>query len=375
MRVLMLSFEYPPHISGGLGNHVYYLSTNLVSLGHQVTVVTSRQNGTAEEEIRQGVKVLRVAYHPEGDMPQQVANFNRAASTLDPGHFDVIHAHDWLVKDAALIYAARYPLVVTIHATEYGRNHGLKTPMHHFIHRQEWELAQKARELITCSRYMQQEVFQLFQKDSTVIPNGVKIFPPQEVTPFSHPCVFFIGRLVYEKGVQTVIKALPQVLKYYPDCRFLIGGRGYYEGQLRQQARELGVEGNVFFLGFLAEYWRRVYTSQSLVTVVPSLYEPFGIVALEAMAEGTPVIVANTGGLAEIVNHNVDGLKFPPGNSSALADQLLRNLHDWEVGGILRETLAKNALVKLKREYDWEQIARQTAEIYRKSAESRHEHE
>ncbi|MCQ2559362.1 MAG: glycosyltransferase family 4 protein, partial [Clostridia bacterium] len=290
------------------------------------------------------------------------------------GAMDLVHAHDWLTAPAAraLKHARRLPLIATIHATEAGRNYGLHTDLQRYISEVEWWLGYEAWRVICCSRYMKEEVRQIFQLPEDkirVIPNGVEISnlkPAGELkrSDFAAPeekIIFFVGRLVQEKGVQILLEAAKRVLSRHSQLKFIIGGDGSYRNDLQNLARQLGIAEKVYFTGYLDEVRRNAFYAWAEIAVFPSLYEPFGIVALEAMAAQTPVIVADTGGLGEIVTHGLDGLKFYAGSSLSLAQMLLWLLADRKRG----QNLAEQAYRKVKEQYNWRQIARQTQKTYR----------
>ncbi|HEX8345469.1 MAG TPA: glycosyltransferase family 4 protein, partial [Actinoplanes sp.] len=191
-RVLMLSWEYPPVLVGGLGRHVHALSTTLAAAGHDVTVVTRHAPGAPLEEYAEGVRIIRVPEDPPsfpmnpGNLLAWTMAFNhtltraalRAAQT---GGYDVVHAHDWLVAHAAVTMRDHLdiPLVATIHATESGRHQGWLPEEHNrTIHSVERWLAREAVRVIVCSDYMKVEVGRLFEvpADRTdVVPNGVDV--------------------------------------------------------------------------------------------------------------------------------------------------------------------------------------------------------
>lgn len=382
-KILMLSWEFPPKTVGGLGAHVYDLSRALVAAGEEVHVITCAVAGHPDTEIVDGVFVHRVETFQENYLPfhQWVWQLNvqivQLAKKLHRQHgFTVIHAHDWLVSHSAkeLKNKLEIPLIATIHATEHGRNQGISGPIQEHIHRLEWELTYHAQEVICCSNYMFREITSLFKlppEKVHVVPNGVDLskMVPLHAEGFgksdsSSKKVFFVGRLVREKGVQVLIEAVPAVLTEFPNLKVVVAGKGPMLDQLRDLSRSLGVERAVDFVGFVDDNTRNRLLYESDVAVFPSLYEPFGIVALEAMACRVPVLVSETGGLAEIIEHGVDGLKVPPGNPWALASQIIDLLKDPGYG----HRLVSAASHKLSREYSWQTIAKQTIQVYNRIA-------
>jgi glycogen synthase len=392
MRVLMLSWEYPPHVVGGLGRHVAALARSLTAQGHEVHVVTRSEGGVPapSEEWVDGIHVVRVPEAPPvipfDDLIPWVLAFNNrvtaAAGRLMREHeIDVIHAHDWLVTYAAASLKETWslPVVATFHATEYGRHQGwLPGPMNKLIHQVEWWLTYEARRVITCSGYMRQQVEDLFAlpRDKVdVIPNGVEIrdfeVARDEAASFRRHLtgprtrmVLFAGRLEYEKGVQTVLRALRRVRDEVGPTRFFVAGVGTYSHELRRQVRELGLRHHVRFTGFLEDHELRLHYAAADVAVAPSIYEPFGLVAVEAMACGTPVVVGDTGGLREIVSGGT-GLSFTPQDEDELAGALIRVLSD---DGLARR-LVDRGRARIADRYDWGAVGRRTTRTYAQAIE------
>ena len=389
MRVLILSWEYPPRIIGGLGRHVYHLSTALASQGIKVHVVTKDHPGAPEYEESEGVHIYRVVNYPP-DITQEewvpwtlqfnVALLEKAVALInDIKNINVIHAHDWLVAHAAasLKHAYQIPLVATIHATEYGRHQGhLPGPMNKLIHQIEWWLTFESARTICCSQYMMEEITNIFElpvDKVDVIPNGidtesfkrdvsVDLYRKQFVKP-GDKLVFFVGRLVYEKGVQTVIEAMTLVINKIPNVTFVVAGSGPHMNTLKSLVDAFDLQEKVKFTGHIDTDTLSAFYKSADLTVVPSLYEPFGMVVLESMAMGTPTIVADTGGLSEIVVHEETGLKFEPGDPESLADAMLRILTDKE----LAERLTCDANAYLGDRYNWDRIAKMTLDVYRRA--------
>ena len=411
VRVLMLSWEYPPLVVGGLGRHVDALTRALAEAGHDVRVITRGQAepgtggapsvgprasaSTAVDEVRDGVRVRRAAVDPIAvdfttesllawSLASEHALVRAALPVVRRWRPDVVHAHDWLVAQSGVTLAqvTGAPLVATVHATEAGRNQGwLPKPLNLAIHSVERWLAHQAAAVITCSRTMHDEVTQLFELPGervTVVPNGID--PARwRVTPAARaaararvaarapndPLVVFAGRLVHEKGLQTLLDCLPGLGSTHPGLRLLVAGTGPYEGQLRAQARTLRVARAVEWCGFVSEAELAPMLAAADVAVVPSLYEPFGIVALEAAAVGTPLVVAETGGLRDLVASGVAAASFPTLDTTALARAVSAILADPQ--GAKRAT-ARAARV-IRRDYTWHAVAGHTAEVYLRAAD------
>jgi glycogen(starch) synthase len=267
------------------------------------------------------------------------------------------------------------PYVTTIHATEHGRHQGwVQQPPQSHIHGVERWMARRADEVIVCSYYMRDHVADIFdigEHRVAVIPNGIDPRDLRAVRDlealrreFASPhekLVLLVGRLVYEKGFQLALEALPGVIERVGNVRFLVAGSGTHEGELRAQAERLGLCAHGRFLGWIGDDVLHSLYRIADLCVVPSIYEPFGLVALEAMASGCPCIVADTGGLREVVpvGERV-GLRFNGGDAEHLGVMIERLLVDER----LRDRLVAEASEHVLR-FDWDDVARRTRGIYR----------
>ena len=386
MKILMLTWEYPPRVVGGISRVVYDLSHRLIKDGHEVTVVTYRDGEVPYYEDDKGVKVYRVDNYmiqPNNfiDWILQL-NFNmveRASQIIaEQGKFDVIHAHDWLVANAAktLKHSFDIPIVATIHATEAGRNSGIREPNQKYINDTEWMLTYEANEVIVNSNYMKSEVQRLFGlpfEKINVVPNGVNLNKftgmdrdysfRRKYAMDNEKIILFMGRLVYEKGVQNLIAAMPKVLASYHDAKLVIAGKGGMLDELKAQADYLGISNKVYFAGYMnGKDVERMYKAAD-ISVFPSTYEPFGIVALEGMLAERPIVVSDAGGLGEIVEHRVTGMKSYCGNPNSIADSILELLYDHK----LCSEITKKAKNKVRNEYNWSKIAQDTHFTYQKA--------
>jgi glycogen(starch) synthase len=385
-RVLILSWEYPPLIEGGLARHVRKLSEALVERGVEVHVLTRGGEESPAHEYANGVLIHRIREPKRPtDLGEFVAWVERMNSDMlaagvelgDAYEFDLVHGHDWLVANACDHLARRFgaPLVTTIHATEFGRHQGwVEEHPQSYIHGVERWITNRSQRVIACSHYMREQIVDIFAVEEgriSVIPNGIDPddLPNQDAVTlarlradFAAPeerLVLLIGRLVYEKGFQLALEAMPRLIEEVPGTRFLVAGSGTHEAELRRQAEELGLMDHGTFLGWIGDDVLHSLYRIADLTVVPSIYEPFGLVALEAMASGCPCIVADTGGLREVVPHEEAGLRFRSRDPEALAEVAIRVLSDDELG----HRLVAEAYEHLRR-FDWADVAEQTEAVY-----------
>jgi glycosyltransferase involved in cell wall biosynthesis len=385
LSVMMLTWEFPPRIIGGISPHVYYLSKSLVRNGVKVYVVTCDFPGAPQHEVLDGVEVFRIDSYknPSPDFATWVYMMNvnmqkEAASIIrkSDGNIDFLHAHDWLVATAGigLKHVFRKPLFATMHSTEIGRRNGIHYDYERMIHETEAWLTYESWKVICCSEYMVSHVrwaFGLPPDKQMMIPNGVnyEVYSgierrdlAQFRSKFALPeekIVLFVGRLVYEKGVHVLVNAAQKVLSSV-NCKFIIVGNGYMKEQLSELVKNMGIDRKVMFTGFIDDETLRKLQTCADVSVVPSLFEPFGIVALEAMAAKSPVVVSDTGGLSEIVDHDVDGVKVYAGNPDSLAWGIIRVLTDEAKANDIKE----RAYTKIRQKYSWDKIAIWTQETY-----------
>jgi glycogen(starch) synthase len=385
VRTLILSWEYPPLIEGGLARHVRKLAENLAAQDVEVHVLARGLEESPSEEELEGVLIHRVT---EPERPRDLSEFvtwiehmnaDMLAAGVEVGDrhsFDVVHGHDWLVASAGDHLAKRFrcPLVVTIHATEFGRHQGWvdKHPQS-YIHGVEHWMANRAERVVTCSAYMREHVADIYgleEERISVIPNGID---PSELVPVDdldalrarfaasdERLVLLVGRLVYEKGFHLALQALPGLTERLGDVRFIVAGSGTAERELIDQARELGLHEHGSFLGWIGDDVLHSLYRIADLTVVPSIYEPFGLVALEAMASGCPCLVADTGGLREVVPNGDVGLRFRSRDPESLGQMAERLLTDKDLCDRLVAEASEHVLG-----FDWADVAQQVADVYR----------
>lgn len=384
MKILLVSWEYPPVVIGGLGRHVHHLATELARAGHEVVVLSRRPTGTdpqthpTTDEVHEGVRVIAAAEDPHEftfgtDMMAWILAMGhamiRAGLVLADWRPDLVHAHDWLVAHPAVALAQFFdvPLVSTIHATEAGRHSGwISGAVSRQVHALESWLVHDSDSLIACSASMRDEITALFGPDLgeiSVIPNGIDTagWPFAMRRPHPGPAeLLYFGRLEYEKGVHDAIAALPRIRRTHPGTTLTIAGDGTQLDFLTAQARRHKVLKATNFVGRVDHSQLLALLHRADAAVLPSHYEPFGIVALEAAAAGTPLVTSTAGGLGEAVIDGMTGLSYPPGDVPALADAV-RALLDSAAAAQQRATAARERLTS---DFAWETVAADTSQVY-----------
>ncbi|HEY80764.1 MAG TPA: glycosyltransferase family 4 protein [Caldilineae bacterium] len=391
-RYLMISPEYNLQRVGGLGVHVQGLAPRL-SERVLLDLFVPRYQGLGDycEPLGQYGAVYRVdATEPKTgeEFDLQVWRMNDQLNSVITRHitsgrrFSLMHAHDWLSGYVANDLHQRYgiPMVVTIHATEMGRRRGnvWGHPLSERIHLAEQYLAREADLIIACSEFMRSEIIEALHappEKIRVIPNGVEyerliihLRDHLEALPYirrrwagpDDPLIFFVGRLEWEKGPDLLVEAMPRVLEDFPNAKLILAGKGSYTDQIVELIHRLGLEDRVQVVGFISDQTRNEIYAVADVAVFPSRYEPFGIVALEAMAAGAPVIVGDVGGFSEVVEHGVTGLRVP-NDPQAIAHAILHTLRRPD----LASERARRAQEVVRTQYSWEAIADRVLETYR----------
>lgn len=384
----MLSWEYPPRIVGGISPHVKEISQELQRQGVEVHVITKATPLAPDEEVEDsGVQVHRVHLDEQpNDFIHEIQLLNHATDLRvrqlledwrPGGQPTIFHAHDWLSLDCAreLKYEYSLPMLATVHATEEGRNNGIHNDMQRYIHEQEYWLTYEAWRVIVCSEFMRDEVGRQFNcppNKVDVIFNGVDAskfefsFSDEEraqvrasLAKPHEKIVMYVGRFVREKGIHLLLEAASAILAHEPNTKFVIVGGGNRE-KFERFVEWYGLKDKIHFTGFVSgRALHQVYRCAD-VAVFPSLYEPFGIVALEGMAANVPVVVSDAGGLKEVVLHDHTGTTTFAGNAGSLAWGILRVLRDPERA----QRLVQNARERLVRDFDWARIAGQTIDVY-----------
>jgi glycosyltransferase involved in cell wall biosynthesis len=319
-----------------------------------------------------------------GQMNTNMIKFAR--EFLSQNSMDLVHAHDWLVEEAAIALTTEFalPLVTTIHATEYGRCNGIHNDTQKYIHQKEIGLTQASQRVIVCSEYMRGEVQRALgcaTEKVDVVYNGLSVERWQNIAnareqglgrialrekyaASDEAIIYYVGRITYEKGIYVLLNALPKVIEAMNDkVRLVIIGTGEaYAILLQRQAWDLGIYHKVLFTGFMADVDLWEFQAIADCAVFPSLYEPFGIVALESFAAKVPLVVSDTGGLPEVVRDGITGCVTRVNDANSLADGIIRILQNPEYA----KSLVENAQSDLSDRFAWDKLAVQTETIFRK---------
>lgn len=383
MRILMLGWELPPLISGGLGPACYGIFKELRREGIDVLflvpyavkaeghllenvigVLNDRQVTSRFSPISPYTSSYSSGFYGKNIMAEVVRFAERAVEIAKGKSFDIIHAHDWTTCKAGILLqnALQKPLLFHVHSIEHDRNPANPSP---WICALEKEGLLAADVAIAVSRYTRRRICENYQ----IAPNKVKVVH-NGIDEDTHPVtrlgpnrqrpktVLFVGRLTAQKGPQYFLLAAEKVIKQAPDIRFLIVGDGDERNYLEGQARELNITDKVLFTGFLSSAeLDRVYSLAS-VCVITSVSEPFGLVALEAMKRGIPVIVSRQAGVTEVVQNC---LRIDYWDINGIASTILAviNSHD-----SFADELSQKAAHEI-RKLTWKRAARKLVIVYR----------
>ena len=390
MKILVLAWEFPPRIVGGIARHVGELYPEIVKLGHEIHLITVEFGTTPNYEIVDGIHIHRVPVKDGDDFFHWVVNMNESMGKqggkliTEDHNFALIHAHDWLVSDAAIALKDTFkiPLVSTIHATEYGRHNGIHTSGQEYINGKENILAHNSWRVIVCSQYMRYEAERALHcpwDKIDIVYNGIRPEKKHRHPDFDHlsfrrrfakdheKIVYYVGRMAHEKGIFVLLNAAPKVLEAMSgDVKFVIVGGGNTD-RFKAQVGHLGIWNQCYFTGFMSDEDLDKFQTVADCAVFPSLYEPFGIVALESFAARVPVVVSDTGGLPEVVQHTQTGIVTQTNNVDSLAWGILEVLQHPNYA----QWLIDNAYKSLAIRFSWQKLAQQTEAIYSRIVQER----
>jgi glycosyltransferase involved in cell wall biosynthesis len=413
LRIGFFVWEYPPRLVGGLGTYAQYITREFVKLGHDVSVFTLNQGDLETAEILEGVDVQRPLIADASNIfPMFVTDdlkrwgtnirffndifiYNILSSTKflnelvrkGDEHFDVVCVHDWLSCISGLITKneTKIPVVFHVHSTEWGRSggHGSEVVSH-----LEQATAQNADRIITVSNAMQDDltIHGWPQSKISVVWNGVDPdeYDPQECEkedmqriredcgiPADWNMVLFLGRLTWVKSVKNLVQAMPMVMEEFPKTKLVILGKGEEQSDIVETSNRLGIKDKVVYrFDFVPEDERILYYAAADLCVFPSVYEPFGIVSLEAMSMAKPVVVGARGvvGFREQVISSGPSQNGVHINGEDPADIA------WGIREVLRDPKrarlwGQNGRKRVLDYFTWKKVAEQTLGIYGKLAQ------
>lgn len=369
LRVCLVSAAYHPWPSG-VSEHVHHLAGALRARGHEVAILTSSFPGGIPGTDEPGVTRLgRVLLLPGNGsfttLPFGLRLATQVREFVRQGGFDVVHCHGFLWPETAhwAIMSSPVPVVVTFHTFNERTGRLTRWLLRRVLAPANRRLS--ARIAVTDAARRWAEA--VMPGGYHVIPNGVDL---ERFTPDAHRpatlkpdgrTLLHVGRLEHRKGLPVLLAAMPALLPAVPDARLVVVGSGPLERSCRRQARELGIADRVDFTGHVAASELPGYYAHCDVFVSPALGgEAMGIVLVEAMAAGRPVVASDISGYNEVVQDGISGLLFPAGDAAALADRLAVLLNSERKRATLAAAARKHAA-----EYAWPRVAKSIEGVYR----------
>ena len=415
MRIGFFVWEYPPELVGGLGTYAEYITREFVELGNDVSVFTLNPGDLKTREILRGVEVHRPLIADASNVfPMFVIDdlkkwgtnirlfndifiYNILSATKfinglikKEGYtFDVVCVHDWLSSIAGLIIKneTKIPVVFHVHSTEWGRSGGQGSSV---VSHLEYATAQKADRIITVSHTMRDDLTRhgWSQSKISVVWNGVdpERYNPKECReedvekirekygiPKDWKMLLFLGRLTWVKSVRNLLQAMPMVFSEYPKTKLVILGKGEEQRDIVETAERLGIKDKIIYrFEFVPEDERILHYAAADLCIFPSVYEPFGIVSLEAMSMAKPVVVGAQGVVGfreQVVSSGPDqnGVHVNGGDPADIA---------WGIKEVLKDSerakrWGENGRKRVLEFFTWRKAAEQTLEIYKTLLENR----
>lgn len=378
MKILMLTPDFPPLAYGGIGTYVHRLAREYVQMGHNVTVVVARADcfvtSIFEERIEDNIKIIEFLrqYDEEIKIPNEaIVRFSennnvilsKVMNLFATNNYDVVHVNDWyfaIVMDRIKKYYSCI-IISTIHATSSHRKLLLEYMRSYTVHNSD--------KVIAVSNYIKEDILQRYHVDEEkvgVVYSGVD---SSKNLGEKHNYITYIGRISKTKGCECLINAYKRLVDNgnLPRNMILkIIGTGALENKIKEMVKEFGLEKNIVFYGKLEHEKAMEILSHSILNVIPSVEEPYGLVALESMAEGTCAIASDVGGLKEIIKDGENGVLIPVNDYIKLASTILHILEDTK----LRERFEENG-IKFAKKIPWSKTAQDTMYIYEKCLEKK----
>jgi 1,4-alpha-glucan branching enzyme len=366
MKILMLTLEYPPTITGGVGRAVAGLSSAISRMNQDVTIFTLSEKNRIKSAVHGRVRVIEYPFQSFRADPSRALEYLKSILKK----IDVVHIHsiNFSVVLDQLEEMWKVPLIYTCHSTKKEESHGYDPLDFQIIYAQQEYILNRA-DLVICNSSNERRVimkhYPWADKKIEVIPNGIDIVQNPLREPAGRGRILFVGRLVPHKGLLNLIFAMREIIRAEPKATlYIAGGHGVreYRESLKATLSHLNLENRVRFLGWLGKEELIAQYLKADVMAIPSEYEPFGLVALEALNYEVPVVSSNTGGLKEIISKG-SGLLVPPGDAGAIARAVIHLLNY----PLKAREMAQNGKKRLKEQYTWEIVAKRTIKAYKKA--------
>lgn len=382
MKIGIITTSFPQSKSDYVGAFIYQAARGLQRLGYQVKIVTIHSPGTPTHETWEGLEIYRTKYLPEawellksegGGLPEVWKKNPIARLQLIP--FSIAFMVDVFIhtRDCEILHAnwtlsgiiswivctfTRKSYVVTVHGSDIYRTRGWP-----FIIDITRPALRNAKKVIVVSQALAETV------NSVGVPySKIKVVPDGVDTRFFIPLpyegrtntILFVGSLIERKGVIYLIQAFSKVIEHFPNYKLILIGEGSQRAECEGLVKRLGLKENVSFTGAQSQASVAEAMRKAKILVLPSTEEGLGVVLLEALASGTPVVASNVGGISDVIDDNV-GVRIPPADPDHLAKAILSILR-LPVEGWMN--LHQNSRKRACEDYDWDKIAQRLIEIY-----------
>ena len=369
MQIGILSPTFPP-MPGGVASTVYYLAKNLVKKNHKVTVFKRGSSKKPRIHTTEGIKVVSIPFLPCYPFHVYIHGiFFKKYFKYFEKELDLLHVHIPLPPKIQ----TNIPTVTTVHGFPELRTRSINATnptsiaeflFSSFVYDVEHQILQNVDRITTVSKKTSKELqwyYHYSESNITVIVNGVDIdfFSPKD-RKNTDINILYAGRLDYKKGLIELIKSAKDITKHFPNTNYLIAGTGPLINDLLRLVKNEGLHSRFKFFGHVNQKTLRNLYRESNVFILPSYYEGFPNVLLEAMSCGLQIIATDVGGIPEIIKHQKNGLLIPPKNSTAITNALTEILTDES----LRLEISKNARYDAEKKYSWDHISNKYLKLY-----------
>lgn len=371
MKILHITGEYPPFVLGGLGTYVEEVTSRLAKRNHQVDVCVisgdSKNYNKVKAVKKNGIRVFKKNFRekdfnslPNGFVGSRDIIKKFRINDLVDSHFDIIHFHDWYgaLWGAAISTVTSVPLVMSSHLpVRSGFTYaGHPIPINLKVKLESLGV-RVADKIVAPSRFVEDTLigeYNAEKKRISIIPNGVDFGffnKPYKRSENKGPSLLSVSRLTEQKGIMYLLDVVGELIKSTPSLICTVVGDGPQKQQLIAESKKLNLEKNIKFSGFMEKEKIRDAYRESTMFISTSIYEPFGLVILEAMATGTPCVGFDTGGVGEIMGAGKGGIVVAPGDTHSMAESILKCIGD---RGMLRK-MSLAGIAKAKK-YDWDSV-------------------